>query len=115
MAGNRKNERRQAVLRLTAQRDSLREERTLLEAMVEAARPSMPSLKKPAAAPSPAVAGKGGATVPGKSRGSSPQQSSPLPPPSGEEALASAGVVSRKLSEEKEEEEEEEEVEPNVR
>lgn len=108
MAGNRKNERRQAVLRLTAQRDSLREEQTLLKAMVEAARPSMPSLK-PAAA-NPVAAGKGVAAVaavaavPGESRDSSPQQSLPLPLPS-DEALAAGGVVSR-ISNEGEKEEE---------
>ena len=114
MAGNRKNERRQAVLRLTAQRDSLREERTLLKAMVEAARPSMPSLK-PAAA-NPVAAGKdvaaAAAAVPGKSRDSSLQQLLPLPsPPSPSgEALAAGGVLSKKSSEGEEQEEMEEPV-----
>lgn len=50
MFSNRQNEREQAMLRLTAQRDSLRAEQARLKAMVEAARPSMPSLKPALAA-----------------------------------------------------------------
>lgn len=46
MTENRKKERQQAVLRLTAKRESLREEQARLKLMVEAAKPSMPSLKK---------------------------------------------------------------------
>lgn len=51
MSSNRKKERQQAILRLTTQRDSLRAERTSLKAMVEAARPAMPSLKARTSAP----------------------------------------------------------------
>lgn len=51
MSENRNKERQQAVLRLTAKRDSLREEQARLKLMVEAARPSMPSLKKTPAPP----------------------------------------------------------------
>lgn len=45
MSENRKKERQQAVSRLTAQRGALLEEQARLKVMVEAARPSMPSLK----------------------------------------------------------------------
>ena len=110
MASNRKNEREQAVLRLSAQRDSLREERTLLKAMVEAARPSMPSLKP--ASGKPVAAGKdaAAAVVSGESRGSSP----PGGALAAGEALAAAGVaVSSKSSNGEKEEKEKEE--PNMR
>ncbi|CAN0371863.1 unnamed protein product, partial [Ectocarpus sp. 13 AM-2016] len=53
MTENRRKERQQAILRLTAKRESLREEQARLKVMVEAARPSMPSLKK---SPAPAAA-----------------------------------------------------------
>ncbi|CAM9682849.1 unnamed protein product [Ectocarpus fasciculatus] len=53
MTENRRKERQQAILRLTAKRESLREEQERLKVMVEAARPSMPSLKK---SPAPAAA-----------------------------------------------------------
>lgn len=60
MATNRKNERQQAMLRLTTQRESLREEQVRLKAMVKAARPSLPSLNPTAAAPgAPATMKKG--------------------------------------------------------
>ncbi|CAN0496901.1 unnamed protein product [Ectocarpus sp. 12 AP-2014] len=52
MTENRRKERQQAILRLTAKRESLREEQARLKVMVEAARPSMPSLKK---SPAPAA------------------------------------------------------------
>ncbi|CAM9243574.1 unnamed protein product, partial [Ectocarpus sp. 12 AP-2014] len=53
MTENRRKERQQAIVRLTAKRKSLREEQARLKVMVEAARPSMPSLKK---SPAPAAA-----------------------------------------------------------
>ncbi|CAM9250797.1 unnamed protein product [Scytosiphon promiscuus] len=56
MSENRKKERQQAVLRLTAKRESLQEEQARLKLMVEAARPSMPSLKKIPATTAPAGA-----------------------------------------------------------
>ncbi|CBN74145.1 conserved unknown protein [Ectocarpus siliculosus] len=53
MTENRRKERQQAIVRLTAKREALREEQALLKVMVEAARPSMPTLKK---SPAPAAA-----------------------------------------------------------
>ncbi|CAN0403510.1 unnamed protein product [Ectocarpus sp. 8 AP-2014] len=53
MTENRRKERQQAIVRMTAKRESLREEQALLKVMVEAARPSMPTLKK---SPAPAAA-----------------------------------------------------------
>ena len=50
MTENRRKERHQAMSRLTAQRDALLKEQARLKVMVEAARPSMPSLKGSAAA-----------------------------------------------------------------
>lgn len=50
MSENRKKERQQAMLRLTAKRDALLEEQARLKVMTEAARPSMPSLKTSAPA-----------------------------------------------------------------
>lgn len=60
MSENRKKERNQAILRLTAKRDALLEEQARLKIMAEAARPSMPSLKTSAAA---AAAGAGASTM----------------------------------------------------
>lgn len=51
MASNRRNERYQARTRLSAQRDSLTAEKERLGVMIEAATPSMPTLKPVATAP----------------------------------------------------------------
>ncbi|CAM9220029.1 unnamed protein product [Ectocarpus sp. 4 AP-2014] len=66
MTENRRKERQQAIVRLTTKRESLREEQALLKVMVEAARPSMPSLKKSLApaAPTASVAATKEETVP---------------------------------------------------
>lgn len=80
MTENRRKERKQAMQRLTAKRESLREEQARIKVMVEAARPSMPSLKKspaPAAGTASVAATKEETVpVPGTATGSSGSSSS---------------------------------------
>lgn len=64
MTENRKKERQQAMVRLTAKRDALLEEQARLKVMTEVARPSMPSLKTSAPAAAEA-AGAGASTKDG--------------------------------------------------
>ncbi len=74
MSENRQKERRQALSRLTAQRDALREEQARVKVMIEAARPSMPSLKT---APSADGAGAGAAAAEGDKNAAAPAKDHP--------------------------------------